>query len=227
MSRKKEELLELKELRISEGRKVFTLKKSDIIFKQKNDYFDIEIPKNIPFYFIPKDEAEVSEEYIQVIPTMTFVDTVWKKILVYQRNSEEKRLTDQWSFLFGGHIEPVDTEETLKGIEDLSLSYQNFRKILFLNLRRELMEEVGYFMYVKNTIYPMKPFYIDDNGGVSSKHLCFPFLAFCNFKTQKFAASKEIKNLLHMDLNVAFSKKFETWSQLVMNKFKEVIEWTL
>ncbi len=225
MSKKMQELLELKEQRIKEVRQVLTVKKDDLKLIPKQGYFDVELPKEIKVFFIEKEKAEVSKEYIQIIPTMMYVDTLWKKLLVYQRNSEEKRLTNQWSFLFGGHIEKVDVENILDGIEDFSVSFENFRKIIFTNLRRELMEEIGYFMYIRNVRYPMKPFFVDDNDGVSSKHLCLPFMTLVNFKNQKFVASKEIRNLSHMDFEIAFKKQFESWSQVVMDKFREVFEW--
>lgn len=63
----------------------------------------------------PEGNAELNPEYKQPIGYTILFNPNLKKVFAYQRSSKdkeygEKRLQGKWSWGFGGHIEPFDTE---------------------------------------------------------------------------------------------------------------------
>lgn len=79
--------------------------------------------------FVERGRAEVSEEFVQLIPyCMVFQG---RQIFRYQRSGSEGRLTGLFSIGVGGHINPVD------GLATTPLTYHH-------GVRRELLEEIGY-----------------------------------------------------------------------------------
>jgi len=59
--------------------------------------------------FIPREQAETDESFLQVIPYITVAAHEDTSLLAYQRQSAgEERLAGKWSVGFGGHIDDTD-----------------------------------------------------------------------------------------------------------------------
>lgn len=108
--------------------------------------------------FMRRGDAETDPNYKQIIP---YVYITYKdNILTYERGSSggEKRLEGYKSIGFGGHIEPIDQENSISGA----------RTDWFARgMLRELREELAYLPFM----YPIiRGFLNDDSNDVGKVH---------------------------------------------------------
>lgn len=89
-------------------------------------------------WFVPRSEAEVSEEFVQLIPYAVIAPSPGI-FLVYERGSKggESRLHAKMSLGFGGHINLNDAMISSVGGIDVATTVMD-------NAVRELMEETGF-----------------------------------------------------------------------------------
>jgi predicted NUDIX family phosphoesterase len=155
--------------------------------------------------FIPRDVAEKSENFKQVIPYV--IITKNGKILAYQRSksSGEERLHDLWSIGFGGHINPEDNSRT--GIQDL----------LDNAIYRELNEELEWGnIYDFNKLCEVGVIY-DNSTPVGRVHI--GYVIGIDIDTDSdFPQPKEntIIQCTWLSPNEVLEKNLELWSKLVV-----------
>ena len=84
------------------------------------------------FKFCNRPEAEKDPSYKQIIPYILLQTRDLENTAIYNRQGSEKRLHDLWSIGIGGHINPIDREN----------SHSFFEQILLSGMARELDEEL-------------------------------------------------------------------------------------
>lgn len=155
--------------------------------------------------FVDRTEAEVSEEWIQLIPYCLI--SRGRELFLYQRKGSEGRLSGLFSLGIGGHINPVD------GLDVDAPTY-------YRALRRELQEEIG-FDCGDVTPYPLGLIY-DPSNAVGKVHMGVVHVV--NVPNH-FRVKSEDPAITNGDFwpvsEVLFKVKgekalYETWTQLVV-----------
>ena len=80
--------------------------------------------------WMPRPDAEISTQYVQLIPAATIQDQSGRYHTFSRRKSAYEYLSEKWSIIVGGHVEPED-----RSIDIVSTMANT--------LRRELLEELG------------------------------------------------------------------------------------
>lgn len=89
--------------------------------------------------FIPREQAEQDENYLQIIPYVTVAEAEHHRLLAYKRQGGgEARLEGKWSVGFGGHIDDTDCFDK---------DHVPFMNVLTFAAYREVFEELVF----KNT----------------------------------------------------------------------------
>lgn len=164
----------------------------------------------------PREFAENSPQYLQIIPYVVFYCAETKEFLTYQRGkgSEEERLHSKYSLGFGGHIE----------IE--SSSWLSLKQVIAIETIREIREEIGYQIKdeesdsVFNALDRAAIIY-DDSDSVGQVHLGINFIY--AFKDKEEITQFEL-NVINNAKWMSFAElgelyregKFESWSNLVI-----------
>ena len=149
------------------------------------------------FFYMPREEAEISAEHKQIIPyvVVTFND----KYLLFKRTPKqtEARLHDKYSLGVGGHINPPDNS----GVDPV-----------IQGLHREFREELTLENY-------SEPVYIgvinDDRDDVGKVHLGLLFAV--EASTAKFQLPESEKmsaEWVEKETLADYYPHMETWSQL-------------
>lgn len=157
------------------------------------------------YLFIDREDAEASEDFVQLIPYTVFVKG--NQILNYSRTKKggEARLHDKRSVGIGGHINPVDGDN----VHD---AYDNA-------LGREVEEEIGVSIEKYNRKKLMCIY--DDSDEVGKVHfgVVYTIAVGDNFEIGKVEENlTDVKFTPIDDLDV---DKFENWSRIVIEKLGE------
>lgn len=161
-----------------------------------------EILSNGHLEFIDRDQAEVSEEWVQLIPYC--VIRRGASVFVYRRKGTEGRLNGLRSIGVGGHINPVDSGQG---------------SVYEAALRRELAEEVG--IAVGRVPDPVALIY-DPSNAVGKVHLGVvhnvrvpsSFNLTCNDPALESGEFVDLQTLkAHAE---ASPELFETWTALIL-----------
>ena len=158
--------------------------------------------------FILRNEAEVSEEYKQLIPYIYIVNN--GRILSYQRTPEgkEKRLHSLCSIGFGGHINPIDnTGET----ED----------IVFRTAMREIEEELG--LLIDRDRLSIAGFLNDDSNPVGFVHYGLVMrVVLYDVEVSRIDREDTISSLKFIDVEKGLEGcEYESWSVLLWEYLSE------
>jgi len=100
---------------------------------------------DLPFFMVPREEVEEDENYLQIIPYISFIftskDNTDIKFLMYKRGTSggEGRLHNQYSLGFGGHIDEVPDIETFNGDVSAAVTDAVLKSIV-----REIKEELQF-----------------------------------------------------------------------------------
>lgn len=157
--------------------------------------------KRIAFgsFFISRHQAEYDLNFKQIIIylVLRFRDSIF----VYQRKeaSLEKRLIFRHSLGLGGHINPCPVK--------------NFKQLIFLNLNRELREEV----YLKKPYsYHFFGIVNDEQNKVGKHHLGLVFLVSCSSPEIITREKKKLTGKLVPASRLPFNNQLENWSLLIL-----------
>lgn len=165
-------------------------------------YIDlITAPNNAKF--ILRSKAEKDSRYKQLIPYAIIKNR--NRFLAYKRgmNISEKRLANNLSIGFGGHITTKDND----------FSNPNYEKCLL----RELREEIHLTSMRQNNIVGMLN---DDSNDVGRVHLGIVHLIVTDDIMVK-PLEKEIQDLVYWDLETILNKyqQFENWSKICIDAY--------
>lgn len=199
-----------------------------------NGFIHPEDPISENFYnhsfleLIDREEADKNIEYKQLIPYISFVDDVNKKVYTFQRSSsssyKEEKLRGKYSVGIGGHIDEEDVSYNDNGIIDLE-------KTLLNNIQREVNEEIELKFSSTENRFQAKPvmlgFINDDSNTVGKMHLGISYIVFTNMDIIKkdseilngeWVSVDCIDNLMKSTLF-----EFETWSKFIYPLLSGVI----
>lgn len=155
--------------------------------------------------FLDRPIAEVSEDYVQLIPYCVILRG--REIFRYRRKGSEGRLTGLLSVGVGGHINPIDGD-----VPDERMYYKA--------LRRELLEEVGHDIGEVKPV-PLGIIY-DPSNAVGKVHVGVVHVI--NIKpgsmlqtTDPALAAGDFWPISELTFNLkAEPFLYETWTQLVL-----------
>lgn len=183
-------------------------------FKYISKYLDPStmnyIQDQIEYSFMPRSMAEVSLNYVQIIPYVTIFHQ--GKILTYERGTDqgEKRLHGKRSVGIGGHINPVDITD-----------YQ-FNKLVYNCMMREIDEEIIISDGI-NLKSKFNGFIYDDSTDVGRVH--FGLSYFIDILEKDVSVTAKEKSMLDTKfLSIDELKKdilsYENWSQKIIQASK-------
>ena len=159
--------------------------------------------------WIPRVDAEISEQWVQPIPCAIFRDGSGRYCVFRQARQLRSDLSRRVSFVVGGHIDRSRASKSISGIfEDTVI--------------REISEEIGVELDC-----PLKPIglVIDSSSMMASRHIGFVYEA---------TVDKEIKPLVADEFSVGskyngqffsieslsmFRSKFDPWSFILFSQY--------
>lgn len=152
-------------------------------------------------YWIEREEAEVDQNYKQLIPYIIIVNDNGK-FAVYPRHGNEKRLHGLYSCGIGGHIDEVDKADTV---------LQTIRNGMY----RELQEEFKNFQKEK-VLLEYKGVINEVKTKTGLVHLGIVFFARCD-KSYLPEPSDELAGLEWKTIDELVCMKKEFWTDLAFN----------
>lgn len=161
-----------------------------------------------PLAFIDRTEAEISTEWVQLIPYCLIMRG--RECLRYRRKGSEGRLTGLYSVGVGGHINPEDASD------------KPDRDTYYRALRRELLEEVG--LATPEVSKPVGLIY-DPSNEVGRVHFgVVHVVRVGNRESLTFTDPALQGGEFHhaVELNAHASERpaeYETWSRLVLTRY--------
>lgn len=158
-----------------------------------------------PLCYMDRPEAEVSEEWVQLIPYCVVQrQCPERRVFHYRRAGSEGRLTGKRSLGVGGHVNPVD------GFRPGRAAYER-------GVRRELLEEIGYGY--EDCLLPVVGLIYDPSNAVGKVHLglLHGVDVLGDFEPTPESALKESEFCPPYELPPI--EEFETWSQLIIREF--------
>ncbi|MDH7578770.1 MAG: hypothetical protein QHH75_13370 [Bacillota bacterium] len=160
---------------------------------------------------MPRHKAEEDSRYKQIITYSVLIHQ--NLAFLYQRikASSEKRLMLKYSLGLGGHINPV--------------SVKNFKKVVTLNLIRELSEEV---FFEGPYSYRFIGIVNDEETEVGKYHLGFVFLVLCSSPKVEIKEKEKLTgDFIPVSRLISYQPYLETWSSLVLPEIKRMISYKL
>ena len=166
-------------------------------------------------FFIPRDIAEDSPEYKQIIPYIVIRNRDNYNILTYKRTKSggEGRLHEKYSIGIGGHINPEDHQIGNSGIQTVLNAAQ-----------RELKEEINFSLAPRVRLQLLPKHIYDDSNEVGKVHCGLPFLLDLPSELAKVISSSEdaIDDIYWSDtLSLYKNYKLENWSKIVLKTLME------
>jgi len=167
-------------------------------FDLKAEHWKIQISQfdDIPFSFIPRNEAEHDISHKQLIP-YTLVLNEFNQVLTYQRRGSEKRLAGLNSAGIGGHVNEDDKTDNLYGS-------------LINGLKRELNEEIG--IAANPDQFRLLGMINEEKTEVGHSHTGVVFCLHVNHN--ELIMNEEVGIYKWMNLEEIQDNKFEFWSLL-------------
>lgn len=179
-------------------------------------------------FFMNRDAAETDEDFLQIIPyvVIRYLDENFDQekyfdsdfVFAYQRlkNSSESRLHNKYSLGVGGHINPVDTNDTTP-------SFNHVINAALREIDEEIaikdheIEEVNLFLNEEED-----PIIYDDSNPVGRVHLGIIFTYESPEKDITVKETTKIEGKLfsisEINLLKKDKEKFENWSNIVINR---------
>jgi len=195
--------------------KILVVPKSYLFQNKKKNFQGFKAGENRNFikrvaagsFYMPRHEAERDPRYKQIIAYSVLIHK--NLIFLYQRinASSEKRLMLKYSLGLGGHINPAPV--------------QSFKKLVTLNLNRELREEVSLegpysyrFLGIVN----------DEKTEVGKHHFGFVFLVSCSSPNVEIKEMEKLAgSFIPASQLISYQPHLETWSTLVLPEITRVI----
>ena len=159
--------------------------------------------------WMPRAEAEASEQWVQPIPCAIFRDSNGRYCVFRQPRQSRKDLSQRFSFIVGGHI---DSDYRNKPV------YEIFRE----TAKREVLEEVGIDLDCQ-----LKPvgMVIDSSSMIASRHVGFVYEAIIDTKIKSLVAdefsvrSKYNGQFFSVESLSRFRTKFDPWSFILFSQY--------
>jgi len=159
---------------------------------------------------LPRDVAEHSPQFLQVIPYITVLSSNTLRVMQYRRTNKggDERLYGNWSIGVGGHI----------NLQDAASGKLPFRAMVNRALLREFNEEFAYD-YFSITAKPAGLIY-DDSNDVGRVHIGVVYYAtasgvYC-VDTERHA---EVEFVSLNDINE--DDGYESWSRLLIKELRK------
>ena len=162
-----------------------------------------------PYFWIPRDSAEVDMQYKQLIPYVILQTENSRLTACYLRNGTEKRLHDLWSVGIGGHI----NREDCTGKNDL------LPGIVSKGMRRELEEELPGLS--KNAEPEFVGIINEEETKVGHVHLGLVYRLYLD-AIHHLEPDRELSRFTFMLTDRVSDLNFEIWSALAMQLVKGV-----
>lgn len=161
---------------------------------------------DIPVEFVCRDKAESDFSIKQLIPYAIVTDGNGD-ILCYQRAGSEQRLAGIWSAGIGGHVNDKDEGNTVF-------------ETLVNGLKREFQEEIG--ISPTNNRVTLVGMINEEETEVGHCHTGIVFAVQVNRALLSF--DSEISNPTWFELEELQFDKFELWSALAIELYKNIIK---
>ena len=163
---------------------------------QKSDFSQELITIKNKAIFMPRDIAEESPKYKQIIPYLIFKYQDSYFLMQRKKSTTEQRLALKYTLGIGGHLR----EEDLAGVT------------IFDWALREFYEEVNYTGSMTTTALGIIN---DDATDVGKVHIGFAFLLEGNSPDISIKSELKSGNLVSLhDLKTIYYDSLETWSQI-------------
>ena len=161
------------------------------------------------FQWMPRAEAEISEQWVQPIPCAIFRDGSGRYCVFRQARQLRSDLSHRVSFIVGGRIDRI-------------LHGQSVRDILEETLKREVSEEVGI-----DLVSPLKPvgLVVDSSSLTASRHIGIVYEATVNEEIKSSASeeflvgSKYTGKFLSVESLSKFRSEFDPWSFILFSQY--------
>ena len=159
--------------------------------------------------------SETDERYLQVIPYCYITDTSLNNVFVATRNknSGEKRLHNNMSLGFGGHI-PIGA------IDIKMMTMYGLKALISSSIQREFEEELHFENGMP--LFNYAGFIYDESNAVGRVHLGLAVHAFADEVKLKEDTHDNGKMINITQLSNEWDKqksKYETWSRIVFEHF--------
>lgn len=159
--------------------------------------------------WLPRQEAEHSEQLIQPIPCAIFRDNDGRYCVFRQAKHTRIDLSQRFSFIIGGHI-------------DRGCGGSSVQEIFEETVKREISEEVGIFLNSQ-----LKPvgMVIDSSSLTASRHIGFVYEAVVDKEIKPMAAeefsvnSKYNGQFFSIDSLSKLRSKFDPWSFILFSQY--------
>ena len=167
--------------------------------------------------WLPRDEAERSEDVMQPIPC-ALIRSRSSEYLVLRRVRETRSdLRERISLISGGHVDRPAGDEN-------SVVDQPITSLLLTTLRRELDEELGVRDVAESEIVPVG-LVIDHTSVAASRHVAFVYEAVIveEVKPQapeEFSLRSQLNGVRYTAKALSeFHKSFDPWSTILFEDF--------
>lgn len=159
--------------------------------------------------WMPRPDAERSEEWVQPIPCAIFRDSNGRYCVFRQSRQQRSDLSHRVSFIVGGHID--------SGWDNMTV-----RDIFEATVKREVSEEVGVDLDC-----PLKPvgMVIDSSSLTASRHIGFVYEAIVDKDIKSLAAeefsvgSKYNGEFFSIESLSRFRSEFDPWSFILFSQY--------
>ena len=159
--------------------------------------------------WLPRSEAEASEQWVQPIPCVIFRDGSGRYCVFRQARQRRSDLSQRVSFIVGGHI---DSGEGVKAIGQLFEA----------TARREALEEVGIEL---DSRLPPAGLVIDSSSITASRHIGVVYEAVVDAAVKSVAAeefavgSKYNGQFFNRETLARFRSEFDPWSFILFSQY--------
>ena len=159
--------------------------------------------------WMPRTEAEISEQWVQPIPCAIFRDGSGRYCVFRQARQLRSDLSHRVSFIVGGHIDRI-------------LYGQSVSDVLEETVKREVSEEVGVDLES-----PLRPvgMVVDSSSVMASRHIGIVYEATVNEEIKSSASeefsvgSKYNGKFLSVESLSKFRTEFDPWSFILFSQY--------
>jgi len=160
-------------------------------------------------HWMPRPEAECSEQWVQPIPCAVFRDSRGWYCLFRQARQQRSDLSHRFSFIVGGHI-------------DNSRDFNSIEKIFEETVYREVSEEVGVDLDC-----PPRPIgmVVDATSLMASRHIGFVYEAVIDREVKSLSSvefsvrSKYNGQFFSVESLSELSSKLDPWSYILFHQY--------
>ena len=159
--------------------------------------------------WLPRAEAEASEQWVQPIPCVIFRDGSGRYCVFRQARQRRSDLSQRVSFIVGGHI---DSGEDVKPLSQLFEA----------TARREVFEETG--IELDSRLHPIG-LVIDSSSITASRHIGIVYEAVVDASVKSVAAgefavgSKYNGQFFNLESLARFRSEFDPWSFILFSQY--------